>query len=579
MTTNPDIIKNLIKHGAQTSMMYESHMSVLGINKPINPLVKVFVVGNPSVGKSTLIAALKMELNFINSLFTSGKVPDVEEKTAGIEPHEFNSEHFGRVTLYDFAGHREFYSGHAALLQVAVQSTPPIFLLVVNLCDEDSIILQDILYWISFLENQCALVSCKPHIIIVGSHADTLKSRKVNLKNKIDTLSKKILSVADYFINLKFIDFIAMNCQLHKSAAINDLRQILVKSCEQLRIQEPITFNAHCFLVYLIDAFTQEPAVTIGIIHDHVEYQLLSEKTGVFEFLPTSFEALYRICVELNDRGHIVFLKDKVNIQNSYVVIDKEFLLSKVSGTVFASDHFKEHKHLATNTGVVSQSKLTQCFLNIDIKILLGFLSHLEFCHEISDQALNQLITECYSPGFEERYYLFPDLISVEANKSVWETKSPFKFHFGWIVRCTKSEQFFSSRFLQVLLLRLAFSCALKSFDEDQRLSIHRKCSLWKNGIYWGENFGIDMLVEISADKSVIVLVRFNESNIMKCMKKRSQVIRTVLDCIEQFCPRLSIAELLIDSSLALKYPFSLTFKPSDQSQCLVKDLAEALVN
>ena len=577
MTTNPDIIKNLIKYGAQTSMMYESHKSALGTNKPIQPPVKVFVVGNPSVGKSTLTAALKMELKKIKKLLKFKKVSDIKKKTAGIVPHEFDSIHFGRVTLYDFAGHREFYSGHAALLQVAVQSTPPIFLLVVNLCDEDNKILQDILYWISFLENQCALVSCKPHIIIVGSHEDTLRSIGANPVEKISTLSK--LLHADYFINLYFNGFIAMNCQEHKSDAINDLRQILDKSCKHLRIQEPITFNAHCFLVYLIDAFTQEPAVTIGKIHDHIEQQQLSEERGVLEFLPISFEALYRICVELNDRGHILFLKDKMNIQNSYVVIDKEFLLSKVSGTVFASDHFKEHKHLATNTGVVSQSKLSQCFPNIDIKILLGFLSHLEFCHEISDQGLHQLITECYSPGFEERYYLFPDLISVEVNKSVWETKSPFKFHFGWIVQCTKSEQFFSSRFLQVLLLRLAFSCALKSFDEDQRLSIHRKCSLWKNGIYWGKNFGMDMLVEISADKSVIILARFNESNVVKCIKQRSQVIRTVLDCIEQFCPRLSVAELLIDSSLALSYPFSLTSEASAQIQCTVKDLAEALVS
>ena len=39
------------------------------------------------------------------SLFTSGKVSDVKKKTAGVVPHEFDSVHFGQVTLYDFAGH------------------------------------------------------------------------------------------------------------------------------------------------------------------------------------------------------------------------------------------------------------------------------------------------------------------------------------------------------------------------------------------------------------------------------------------------------------------------------------------
>ena len=74
MTANSDIIKDLIRYGAQTSIMYESHRSALGTNEPIKPPVKMFVVGNPSVGKSTLTEALKKKLNFVARLFTSGKV-------------------------------------------------------------------------------------------------------------------------------------------------------------------------------------------------------------------------------------------------------------------------------------------------------------------------------------------------------------------------------------------------------------------------------------------------------------------------------------------------------------------------
>ena len=185
MTTNPEIIKNLIRHGAKTSIMYESHRKHLGTDKPVQPPVKVFIVGNPSVGKSTLTAALKKKVGVIARIFP-GKVSGVDRKTVGIVPHDLENKVFGRVTLYDFAGHREFYSGHAALLQTAIQSTPPIFLLVINLCEDKSEIVKNILYWISFLENQCASVSCKPHIILVGSHADTL--RGVNPKDKVKKL-------------------------------------------------------------------------------------------------------------------------------------------------------------------------------------------------------------------------------------------------------------------------------------------------------------------------------------------------------------------------------------------------------
>ena len=181
MTINPEIIKVLVRHGARTSIIYESLQNSLGTNKPVQPPVKIFVVGNPFVGKSTLTAALKKKIGIIARIFF-GKVSDVDKKTVGIVPHDLESEIFGRVTLYDFAGHREFYSGHAALLQTAIQSTPPIFIIVVNLCEEKGKIINSILYWVSFLENQCASVSCKPHIILVGSHADILKG--VNPKDR-----------------------------------------------------------------------------------------------------------------------------------------------------------------------------------------------------------------------------------------------------------------------------------------------------------------------------------------------------------------------------------------------------------
>ena len=69
MTINSEIIKDLIRYGAKTSIMYKSYKKALGTNKPLLPPVKVFVVGNPSVGRSTLTAALKTEIGIIARLF------------------------------------------------------------------------------------------------------------------------------------------------------------------------------------------------------------------------------------------------------------------------------------------------------------------------------------------------------------------------------------------------------------------------------------------------------------------------------------------------------------------------------
>ena len=115
---------------------------------------------------------------------------------------------------------------------------------------------------------------------------------------------------------------------MHESTGMNDLRHLLVKSCEILRIHEPITFNAHCFLVFLIDKFMNLTAVTIKTISEEINNQ--QSKEGVLKFLPETTEALHKICLELNDRGHILLLKDRIAAENSYIVIDKEFLLSKI---------------------------------------------------------------------------------------------------------------------------------------------------------------------------------------------------------------------------------------------------------
>ena len=502
-----------------------------------------------------------------------GKVSGVDRKTVGIVPHDLENKILGRVTLYDFAGHREFYSGHAALLQTAIQSTPPVFLLVVNLCEQEDKIIKNILYWISFLENQCASVSCKPHIILVGSHADVLKGTKPKDKVKMITDSLNYC-----FINMEYVGFVAMNCQYHESAGMNDLRRLLIKSCNELRIQEPITFNAHCFLVFLINNFMNLAAVQIKTISEWIDNH--PSEGGILEFLPKDVEMLYKICLELNDRGHILLLKDRIAIDNSYIVIDKQFLLSEVSGTVFAPEGFRQYKELSTNTGVVPLSKIIKCFPARDPNILIGFLTHLEFCHEVSDHFLRQSLSEQYSQVPGERYYFFPGLISVNADVTVWpaHVQSNYDHNFGWVLECNYLYQFFSSQFLQVLLLRLAFLFALETLDNNpsQSIGLHRNCYIWKNGIFWGNAIGMQTLVEVTSDnKSVVLLVRFQQANLLQCVRHQSEVIITILQCKEQFCPRVVVTESFIDSSSPLQYPLNLT---NESNLCTLQDLATAVI-
>ena len=528
---DPKIIKELIRHGANSPDVYKTHGKVFGPkSRPLKPSVKVFIVGNPAVGKSTLVAALQTELSLVVRPFKSKKVTSVDEHTAGVVPHEYESKRYqcGLVTLYDFAGQREFYSSHAALLQTSVQSTPPIFLLLINLCDTDRQIEQNVQYWLTFISNSCSSVSSKPHVIVIGSHADIFKARGGDEKQVMKSVETQFIDHC-----LIFAGLVTMDCRCFESADMAMLGGLLSKSCDCVRQQELISFNSHCFHSFLLSKFCDKIAVQLKDIRSLLICNNIQDPNQKLRsFIPSNLLALSRICSELNDRDHILFLRDHENIERSWIIIKKAAMLSQVTGTIFAPKGFKQHSQLASSTGVVPLSKLTNHFPNHDPKMLVGFLSHLEYCHEIADQEVLQLIEDHHRSTDvislpNERYLFFPGLITLNVPDKVWSPEADqFNHVSGWIMQCTRPEQFFTSRFLQVLILRLAFCFALAPSaqeKDDSFPAIQRRCSVWKSGIFWGSQDGLEVLVEVlPSTKAVALLIRGRENSLFKYIELRS---------------------------------------------------------
>ena len=577
-----DVITELIRHGANPQDVYKTHGKVLGKRSSKQPLqtpVKLFMVGNPSAGKSTLTKALQSEAFGLKRITNRiVKVSGVDEKTAGIVPHEFESKTYGRVTLYDFAGQREFYGSHAALLQNAIQTSTPIFLLVVDLSESNDDIKSKIFYWLSFLENQCTSVSSKPHFLVIGSHVDVLKSKGEDPNQKASFITS--LLTTPQFESLEFTGFVAMDCQYADSAGMRQLHQALKTSCDSLRSQENINFNAHCFLVYLLDKFREATALTLATIQTQIKEefdQAVTSAIGIEAFVPSNIHSLYEICIQLNDRGHLLVLMDPTAIENSWVIINQTALLAEVNGTIFAPEGFKQHIKLASSTGVVPLSKITEHFPNHDRTMLVGFLSHLQFCHEISDVEtlvqIGQKHTSKATAVQGERYFFFPGLVTLEVPSTLWEPQPQFDYHCGWILQCSRPDQFFGPRFLQVLLLKLAISCGFCKRPSSEVPSLQCKCFIWKNGIYWGDEFGVETLVEVVEQNRVVVLMRCPEVK-SECLQLRSLLIQKVLAAAREFCSKVSTVESFINPSDTTQYPL----KPTSQLALYnISDVATAV--
>ena len=223
---HPAVARELIKAGAKST------------TKPPQPPVKVFIVGNPSAGKSSLTKALQTETSALGAALSSITGPrlvsDVEQKTAGIAPCQFTSRKYGHVTFYDFAGQQEYHASHAAMLQNFISSSAPLFIIVVNLCDSEEDIKQMLVYWISFLANQCTSVTTKPHVIIVGSHSDVVRSRGEDPRAKVNMEFLQAACVSSGFHISKFIP---MDCRQYNSRGMAKLADAMKESCDDLRKQ------------------------------------------------------------------------------------------------------------------------------------------------------------------------------------------------------------------------------------------------------------------------------------------------------------------------------------------------------
>ena len=539
---NPAVARELIKAGAKST------------SKPPRPPVKIFIVGNPSAGKSSLTKALQTETSALGAALASITGPrlvsDVEQKTAGIVPCQFTSRKYGHVILYDFAGQQEYYASHAALLQNSISSSAPLFIIVVDLCDSEEDIKQKLVYWISFLANQCISVTTKPHVIIVGSHKDVVRSKgevKVNME---------FLQAAHVSSGFHISEFIPMDCRQSNSRGIVKLADAMKESCDDLRKQFAVDYHLHQLFTFLLEKFSGVSAVRFEQVLETIKAS--KERNATLLAFSLADDLNSDLC-ELNDRGNILYLK-------GWVILYQAALLSQVNGVLFAPEDFKQHCNLANSTGVVAVSRLAQRFPQHNLDMLVQFLTHLEFCCEIHDCEILQLLCSGeHLPPTEntsKHFLFFPGLVSLKAPSGVWEADPQFPLLCGWMLQCCEAGQFLTSQFNHGLLLRIAFSCALApdtpgTWSSDLPVLL-RKCSIWKNGIHWGSRMGVEALVEIRdppQNKEVVVMLRCWSDQEAECARLRSTIIQIVLEAKEKLCPKVLTKEFLLHPSQVREYP------------------------
>ena len=279
------------------------------------------------------------------------------------------------------------------------------------------------------------------------------------------------------------------------------------------------------------------------------------DKSPARLFLPSGQSDILTLCEELSNKGHIILIKHKSGIEKSWLIIDEEMILKKVNGSLFAPQHFRQHfKELSTNTGVVTYSNLAKLFPHYyDPDMLIGFLTQLEFCQEINDKVILQLLTDSDLRSRDSQFFFFPGLVRIEKPENIWKDDGVYSNACGWIMETTQGNEFFTPRFLQVLQLRIAFNFPLSSVPKRRTgfslkpPTIQRCCSVWKNGISWRTGSGLECLVEVTEQCQAVVLMlrRKNSSQDLTShyISYRSSLIKVITSAVSDICPSLEVSE------------------------------------
>ena len=484
---------------------------------------KIFLCGKTEAGKSSLAAVISYRSNMVsfNRIDPEECVEGVVLQTTGIEYHSIRSQEIGNVVIFDFAGHAEYYSSHDAVLETLLLRSPPVFAILSNLTDDKKTIEKDLLFWFNFVENVSMKLINSSQVLVLGSHIDELSSEK-----DLQPLVNDVANLAVRFQNYK--GFLPIDCHRPGGKGVKMFMKKLKESCEAVVDKnDKMSYHCHCLNSYLQQL--EEVAISLDELCSKLielnEPCLLTDRSIVLEFLTI-----------LGSKGLILFLA------NTWVIIDKKALLTEVNGVLFNKSIDRERKLVATNTGIMTVCTLANLFPKHNTDMLIGFLTSLQFCHEMDSQAASCITKNLPSDDFpnseKERFLFFPALITEDKPTSIFETTNGF----GWCLWCPESDRFLSMRFLHILLLHLAYTCCSCPPEGTDDITdnvviqeLHRVCTMWKNGIYWKEENNIEVMVEVTeANRCVTVLV--SHCSLIKSYQLHTSLIKLVLKLKELHC-------------------------------------------
>ncbi len=502
--------------------------------------INIFVVGNSGSGKSTLVKAISRDKSFIKRVFNL-KIKGVVPLTPGIVPITLDHEIFGRVNIFDFAGHEEYYASHEMIL---CQSSHPLVLLVLNISLPLSEVEKQLQYWLAILSNASTNETCKiMHVIIIGSYADLInKSTTSKIENLISSTIKSRARI-------HFYGLIHFDCRYLTSGGMEQLCLQLGEISESIRsdIANGESYKSKKLCAALMNFITNElpamisikGAVTINELWKHYNSAASlgdSPELSLY-FYPSPLHnklIFIQTCQKLNLNGNILLIPHEHNIEESLLVLNNNIQVHAC---------LKEIKqNISNDLGMLEEFRLKDILSDslgvMDSHQAIEYLKFSQFCTEITpDQLLS-------APDKidRENHYFFPNLVLATrpSSSTLWRTEEgghEYTDLYTWCMECTNARQFFTPRYIHTLFIQLV---------KCESGNDHAQCIIWKNGILLVHSNLTRCVIEVTDQTTrLYITLQCEKSHEKVLVKQRSLLISLIKSLKMKVCPEVESRELL----------------------------------
>ena len=523
------------------------------------------IVGDTGVGKSTLIAALQAERNsfFGRTLNRVKRVSDQRNRTAGIETIHHHSQRYGEVLFFDFAGQHKYYGPHQPFLEsfLSKAGVSMTLLMVVKATDREKAIREQLYYWLFPVVQMATTAATPPQVIVIGSFLDQVESKDAAVAKLQRCMEATSMHLNDIF-PLKFAGSCLLNCRQPQSEGIvklcGFLQEVPTPKLKAIHTQYSLAW----VLSQIKLAFTDQLAIQLHTLAKWMQ----ENRDNLPQIIPSPEE----VCKDLSAAGHALYLQNKDNCHNSWLVLDLANILQVVYGTLFS-----QPKETINRFGLLHCQELARLFPQMCLEMVQQLLISLEFCTPIDLTVLSEDVKKLTTSAEDNGWLFFPAFVSAEPPKVLSEGCSQQSVSSLWWQLRACEKHFIFARVFQTILLHLAAHIVVRH-DSADGVQEHC-CRFWQNGIAWQSKEGVDITVHIT--NSELQVVGTSEETADRLCQYLTEVIDDILSTVHKISPNLKADAYIVHRPVRVAVPckeFELV-PPSEEELFPVADIEKSI--